>query len=595
MAQKNLKFQISAVDRTKKAFGAVKKGLGGLTKAVFNFKTALVGAVGIGGLGILIKNSLEATDRIGKLSGVLGISTKDLQTFKLASQIGGLELETFAKGVRRFTDNIGDFADGVGEAKVTFEKLGITQADILPIQNDQVALLGLVADALNKVEDGAIKTKFAIEIFGGRGAELINILGGGSEALREFSKESQRFGALSDAQVRSVEAFNDSVVRLKTVLFNIVNLIVANLTPALLKISESIRENLIERFDEAGKGINEFAKKFAFGILNAVEVAIAGIADFGNTTINVLNKLIRTINKIPFTGDDIAEIKFSFNFDKLKAEIETLIPLIDSIGEHTKSVFEDNFDMALATITQLNEKALRNFQQQVSNIGSTIALQIDAGLKGVSRTLAEVILLGKKFDEALKKIVQETLVSTLAFFIELGLRFGLIVLLEKIFGDRIKDALNSLGNQNDSLKTQKSLVAQILGIQSARLLVEQQITKEKKKQNEQDSQKAGLSILKFATSFLPGFAEGGLLKRGQPAIVGERGAELVIPSANGQVFSNEDSRNILSGSGSGSTNVNFTIVANDTRDFDNLITKRRSLLVNLINQALNERGKEALV
>ena len=34
----------------------------------------------------------------------------------------------------------------------------------------------------------------------------------------------------------------------------------------------------------------------------------------------------------------------------------------------------------------------------------------------------------EKLDEALKKIVQETLVSTLAFFIELGLRFGLIVL-----------------------------------------------------------------------------------------------------------------------------------------------------------------------
>ena len=607
MAQKNLKFQISAVDRTKKAFGAVKKGLGGLTKAVFNFKTALVGAVGIGGLGILIKNSLEATDRIGKLSGVLGISTKDLQTFKLASQIGGLELETFAKGVRRFTDNIGDFADGVGEAKVTFEKLGITQADILPIQNDQVALLGLVADALNKVEDGAIKTKFAIEIFGGRGAELINILGGGSEALREFSKESQRFGALSEAQVRSVEAFNDSVVRLKTVLFNIVNLIVANLTPALLKISESIRENLIERFDEAGKGINEFAKKFAFGILNAIQVAIAGISDFGNTTINVLNKLIRTINKIPFTGDDIAEIQFQFDFKKLSAEIETLIPLIDSIGEHTKSVFNDiddttnrskklvgNFDMALTTITQLNEKALRDFQQRVTNIGSTIALQIDAGLKGVSRTLAEVILLGKQFDEALKKIVQETLVSTLAFFIELGLRFGLIVLLEKIFGDRIKEALNSLGNQNDSLKTQKSLVAQILGIRSAQLVIEKGITQEKRNQAEAEKSKNKQKFVSMLFG-IPMFAEGGLLKRGQPAIVCERGAELVIPSANGQVFSNEDSRNILSGSGSGSTNVNFTIVANDTRDFDNLITKRRSLLVNLINQALNERGKEALV
>jgi hypothetical protein len=36
-------------------------------------------------------------------------------------------------------------------------------------------------------------------------------------------------------------------------------------------------------------------------------------------------------------------------------------------------------------------------------------------------------------------------------------------------------------------------------------------------------------------------------------------------------------------------------MANDTRDFDTLIIKRRGLIVNLINQALNERGKEAIV
>ena len=51
MAQKNLKFQISAVDRTKKAFGAVKKGLGGLTKAVFNFKKTSMNAVGTSKIG----------------------------------------------------------------------------------------------------------------------------------------------------------------------------------------------------------------------------------------------------------------------------------------------------------------------------------------------------------------------------------------------------------------------------------------------------------------------------------------------------------------------------------------------------------------
>ena len=201
----NLKFTISAVDRTKQAFSGIKKGLGAVTKSLFSFKSAIAGAVGVGGLGLLVKNSLEATDRIGKLSGVLGISTKDLQTFKLASEIGGIELETFAKGVRRFTDNIGDFKLGVGEAKVSFEQLGITTQDVLAIENDQVALLGLVADALNEVEDGAIKTKLAIEIFGGRGAELINVLDGGTEQLRAFAEESAKFGSLTDGQVKAVE------------------------------------------------------------------------------------------------------------------------------------------------------------------------------------------------------------------------------------------------------------------------------------------------------------------------------------------------------------------------------------------------------
>ena len=109
MAQKGINFKITAVNKTKQAFGQIGRGLKGLTKAVFNFKTALTGAVGIAGMGLLIKQSLTATDRLGKMSGVLGIAVKDLQTLKLASEIGGIEFETFAKATRRLTDNFGDF------------------------------------------------------------------------------------------------------------------------------------------------------------------------------------------------------------------------------------------------------------------------------------------------------------------------------------------------------------------------------------------------------------------------------------------------------------------------------------------------------
>ena len=118
---------------------------------------------------------------------------------------------------------------------------------------------------------------------------------------------------MTSNQVSAVEGFNDSIVRLKTVFFNLVNLVVANLSPALQKLSDNLRENLLEGFDEAGGGAAAFAKRLSNSILDAVSVTIAGLSDFGNATINLFNKLIRTFNALPFTGDDVEEITFKLS------------------------------------------------------------------------------------------------------------------------------------------------------------------------------------------------------------------------------------------------------------------------------------------
>ena len=119
------------------------------------------------------------------MSGVLGIAVKDLQTLKLASEINGIEFETFAKATRRLVDNFGDFLNGTGEATQTFKALGISIKDANAVNGDQMAILGLIADELDLVENKTMRLKFAQEIFGGRGAELINVLRGGSEALKK--------------------------------------------------------------------------------------------------------------------------------------------------------------------------------------------------------------------------------------------------------------------------------------------------------------------------------------------------------------------------------------------------------------------------
>lgn len=427
MASNNLKFQISAVDRTKQAFSGIKKGLGAVTKSVFNLKTALVGAVGVGGIGLLVKNSLEATDRIGKLSGVLGISAKDLQTFRLASQIGGIELETFAKGVRRFTDNIGDFKIGVGEAKVAFEQLGISQSDVLAIENDQVALLGLVADKLNEVESGAIKTKLAIEIFGGRGAELINVLDGGSDALKAFARESERYGSLNEKQVAQVEEFNDSIVRLKTAFFGIVNQLVANVSPALLKLSELLKEKLLKSFEDGQGGIKLFAQDGAKNILSFAQTTIRTFETFGNATVDTINGIIDVFNSIPFVKD-VRPIDVKFDFSKAIAEVEKLKKALDKPVEQTKKIGSNIEDIGkkakekTSPAISVLEDRLKRLQSASEQMGNAIANGFEkAALEGqrLKETIREI---GKEIIRiAFRKAITEPLGEKLGSIIRGGI------------------------------------------------------------------------------------------------------------------------------------------------------------------------------
>ena len=78
---------------------------------------------------------------------------------------------------------------------------------------------------------------------------------------------------------------------------------------------------------------------------------------------------------------------------------------------------------------------------------------------------------------------------------------------------------------------------------------------------------------------------GGPVMGGQSYMVGENGPELFTPSTTGGITRNNQL------GGGGSTNINFTIVANDTEGFDQLLTSRRGVIQQIISDAMLERGQ----
>ena len=86
-----------------------------------------------------------------------------------------------------------------------------------------------------------------------------------------------------------------------------------------------------------------------------------------------------------------------------------------------------------------------------------------------------------------------------------------------------------------------------------------------------------------------GFEKGGRPPVGQPSIVGEKGAELFVPDQAGTIVPNNQLGM------SQPVTVNFNINTVDARGFNELLVNSRGVIVNMINNAVNEKGKAALI
>jgi hypothetical protein len=81
---------------------------------------------------------------------------------------------------------------------------------------------------------------------------------------------------------------------------------------------------------------------------------------------------------------------------------------------------------------------------------------------------------------------------------------------------------------------------------------------------------------------------GGIRQAGSPFLVGEKGAELFTPATAGTVTPAHQMP-------SGSTVVNFNINTVSAKGFNELLNNSRGMITNMINQAVNEKGKANLI
>ena len=221
--------------------------------------------------------------------------------------------------------------------------------------------------------------------------------------------------------------------------------------------------------------------------------------------------------------------------------------------EKAMNVAKEEAEKIDISFTKIKESIQAGIKKDIESINQTIGKSLLGGMKSFSRSLAEAVVLGKALNVSLKELAQKILVDMLTFTIQ----FVLQKQIEKILSDKVLD--------NEKKKTDE--MNRQLKIQSTMMLMSGN----------------PMGFLGFS-----GRASGGSVQKGQPYMVGERGAELFVPNQSGQI--QQSARG-----GGGSTTVNFNINTVDASGFDELLTRNRGTITQLINNAVNERGSKNLI
>jgi hypothetical protein len=505
-----------------------KQALGKLQGSLGRLKNAVFSLKGafIGlGTGLVVKSFVNT-----------GRSVEDLQV-RLKQLFGSTQegakafevMSDFASKVPFSLEQIQEASGNLAVVAGDSERL----AKILEITGNVAAVTGIdfrtAGEQIQRSFAGGIS---AADIFREKGVrDMLGFKAGATvtaeETVKAFQKVFGKGGKFGNATDELATTFTGTLSMLGDKLFNFKRGVAgAGFFDELKKEFKSLNQ-FIEENAEAFETIGRAISKV---LVFAVKALAGAIRAVGNAT-NFIKRQIEDIQRL-------------LGFD---------VPFVVEIEKGKKVIKEVNFDLVKQkTLFEKIKEELKNLNESFK-IQKEIVGMIKSGVGSVSKSIAESIVLGKQLNETFQKLAQQILINIISKTIERILLLQVERVLEQI----------SIMQQEKKLKILKE-------------------------QGKELRKNAGLGFVQSGLSLL-GFAKGGAVSKGQPVVVGERGAEMFVPNQTGQITQ------AARGTGGGSTTVNFNINTVDASGFEDLLVRSRGTITQIINNAVNERGSRNLI
>ncbi len=262
------------MDEAKKAVGSAGDFIQGVADGAKKALAGLAAGLTVGAFAGWIKGAIDAADETSKMAQRMGVATNEVGGLKLAFELGGSSAEGMTAAFAKLSKN-------AAENNEAFKALGVATRNADGTLRPTKDLFYDVADAFKGMEDGAVKSARAQEIFGKSGAELIPLLNGGADGLREMAEMAEKLGLVIDENTgKAAEQFNDTLELVHKAAGGVANQLMAKMLPALNSVVGGMLEYITK---------GDIVTKTA----DAIGVALKGVY----TAAVVIGEVLTTIAK----------------------------------------------------------------------------------------------------------------------------------------------------------------------------------------------------------------------------------------------------------------------------------------------------------
>ena len=244
----------------------------------------------------MTKESAAFADNIITLSMQTGQTTEQLQEFSYATELIDVSVDTLQGSLTKLTNNMQDTINGTGNAKASFEALGISVTDADGNMRSANDVFYETIDALGDVKNETERDAMAMDIFGRSAQDLNPLIIQGSETLKAYAQEAHNVGyVLDDEALSALGAVDDAYQRLQKSQEGAKNQLSAEFAPYLTEFYEKITK-LIR---DGGQALKDSGIVDSFGmLLETVGDIIAPTDQLSSDTVPKLTEALRPLAEI---------------------------------------------------------------------------------------------------------------------------------------------------------------------------------------------------------------------------------------------------------------------------------------------------------